>query len=106
MKEARDGDVFDIAGRRYVLGPDVDLEKEAIYDDAGRRLTDDYVATIVKNARTRGRPSLSGPGARSPQVSFRVSIDLRDRAEARAAKEHKSLSELAREALEHYLSGG
>ncbi|HET8813904.1 MAG TPA: ribbon-helix-helix domain-containing protein [Solirubrobacterales bacterium] len=49
-----------------------------------------------------GRPSL-GPGGHSPRVSFRASPDLYKAAWARADKEGRSLSELAREALTQYM---
>lgn len=49
-----------------------------------------------------GRPSLSSKG-RSPRVSFRVSMDVYKAAWKRADKEGRSLSSLAREALERYL---
>ena len=49
-----------------------------------------------------GRPSL-GPNGVSPRVSFRVPQDLLDAAWARADKEGRSLSELAREAFDRYM---
>lgn len=49
-----------------------------------------------------GRPSLSTAG-RSPRVSFRVPMDVYKAAWKRADKEGRSLSSLAREALERYL---
>jgi hypothetical protein len=49
-----------------------------------------------------GRPSLSTTG-RSPRVSFRAPMDLYHAAWQRADKEGRSLSSLAREALERYL---
>jgi hypothetical protein len=49
-----------------------------------------------------GRPSLSTEG-RSPRVSCRVPMDLYEAAWKRADKEGRSLSSLAREALERYL---
>ena len=49
-----------------------------------------------------GRPSLSAEG-RSPRVSCRVSMDLYQAAWKRADEESRSLSSLAREALERYL---
>lgn len=52
----------------------------------------------------RGRPSLSGEGASSPQVTFRLTGPLRDQAQARAETEGKTVSALAREALERYLA--
>jgi hypothetical protein len=49
-----------------------------------------------------GRPSLSEAG-RSPRVSCRVPMDVYKAAWKRADKEGRSLSSLAREALERYL---
>jgi hypothetical protein len=49
-----------------------------------------------------GRPSL-GPKGLSPRVSFRVPPDLHKAAWARADKEGRSLSELAREAFNRYM---
>jgi hypothetical protein len=49
-----------------------------------------------------GRPSLGQAGV-SPRVSFRASRDLYDAAWKRADKEGRSLSGLAREALQQYL---
>ena len=49
-----------------------------------------------------GRPSL-GPAGHSPRVSFRVPPDLYKAAWARADKEGRSLSELAREAFNRYM---
>ena len=53
----------------------------------------------------RGRPSLS-PSVRgkSPQLTIRVSAELREAATARAAAAGVSLSDLARDALEAYLA--
>lgn len=49
-----------------------------------------------------GRPSLGDKGI-SPRVSFRASPELLARAWRRADKEERSLSDLAREALERHL---
>lgn len=49
-----------------------------------------------------GRPSL-GPSGPSPRVSFRVPPDLYKAAWARADKEKRSLSDLAREAFGRYM---
>ena len=51
----------------------------------------------------RGRPSLGGKG-RSPQVTFRAPPSLRAQAEERAARDGKTVSQLAREAFEMYLT--
>ena len=49
-----------------------------------------------------GRPSL-GPAGQSPRVSFRAPPDLYKAAWARADKEGRSLSDLAREAFTRYM---
>lgn len=51
-----------------------------------------------------GRPSL-GSGV-SPRVSFRASRKLYEAARERAAEEGRSVSELAREAMERYVASG
>ena len=51
-----------------------------------------------------GRPSLES--GVSPRVSFRASRKLYDAARERAAQEGRTVSELAREAVERYLSLG
>jgi len=53
--------------------------------------------------RRAGRPSLTGQSEESPQVSFRVSQDVREKAQREAAKQGTTVSALAREALESYL---
>lgn len=84
------------------IGPDVDLDVEDVRDSQGRRIDAEYVDRVV--ARAVGRPSLTGVGRRSPHVSFRVSESTRAAAEARAAAEGKTVSQVAREALERYVS--
>jgi hypothetical protein len=49
-----------------------------------------------------GRPSLGENGI-SPRISFRASQELLANAQRRADAEERSLSDLAREALERYL---
>ncbi|MGW0231899.1 hypothetical protein ACWDWO_26630 [Actinopolymorpha singaporensis] len=56
-----------------------------------------------EGARGRGRPSLGGQG-RSPQVTFRAPPALRAMAEEQAARDGKTVSQLAREAFEMYLA--
>jgi hypothetical protein len=53
-----------------------------------------------------GRPSLTGAPVETPRVSFRVAPEVRARAAARAEAEGKTVSQLAREALEKYLAAG
>ena len=86
------------------IGHDVDLERDDVRLRDGSRLTDEVVDGIVEQVRrASGRPSLSGRPAPSPQIAFRVAPAVRDRAVAVAAQEGKSVSELAREALEDRL---
>jgi hypothetical protein len=88
------------------IGPDVDLDAEDIRLADGTRLTGEIAAQIVQGARrAAGRPSLTGPGKHSPQVSARVPAELRDAAERQARREGKSVSQLIRELLERYLAG-
>jgi hypothetical protein len=88
------------------IGPDVDLDAEDVRLSDGTRLTGEVAAQIVQDARrAAGRPSLTGPGKHSPQVSARVPAELRDAAERQARREGKSVSQLIRELLERYLAG-
>ena len=83
------------------LGPDVDLETEDLRLADGTRLTQEVADGLVAEIRSKaGRPSLGRAGTRSPSIAFRLPADLRDKAERLAEQEGKSLSELAREALE------
>ena len=79
----------------------IDLEREDVRLPDGTRLTDDVTDAIVSDVRRKaGRPSLTGASEVSPRVSFRVTPEVRDRAAAIATEEGKTISELAREALE------
>ena len=51
----------------------------------------------------RGRPSLSGEAAESPIVGFRLTPELRSRAQDLAQRRGISVSTLARQALEDYV---
>jgi hypothetical protein len=84
------------------IGPDVDLDREDIRLADGTRLTNEVADDVVEQVRrsSSGRPSLSGKPAASPQIAFRVAPSVRDRAAEVAAREGKTISQLAREALE------
>lgn len=58
----------------------------------------------LAKARRVGRPSLADSGEHSPHVSFRAPAELRRKAEERARREGKTVSQLAREAFEKYLA--
>jgi hypothetical protein len=53
--------------------------------------------------RRVGRRSLAGGAGKSPRLNVRTTHDLYERASARAAREGKTISQLAREALEQYV---
>lgn len=85
------------------IGDDVDLDEVDVRLADGTRLTPDVAERIVEQVRRGGRPSLSGRTHASPQIAFRVPVEVRDKALEVAARQHKSLSQLAREALERLL---
>ncbi|HEY2764136.1 MAG TPA: ribbon-helix-helix domain-containing protein [Pseudonocardiaceae bacterium] len=94
---------------RHEVGPDVDLDAEDIRDRQGRRITSEYAERAAEEAlelARPGRPPLGAGGQPSPRVSFRVPEQTRRRAEQLARAEGRSVSELAREALERYLDSG
>ncbi|MCW2747537.1 MAG: hypothetical protein JWP10_679 [Nocardioidaceae bacterium] len=94
----------------YIVGKDatvsgIDLDKEKFILPDGTRLTDDKADRIIERVtRGRGRPSLTGGDKHSPQIAVRVPVETRDRLAARAEREGKTLSQLAREALESFAS--
>ena len=87
---------------------ELDLENEEVHDSFGNRIDRAYVDAAVAHVHATtgvGRPSLSGDGT-SPRVSFRISEADREAARERAAREHKTVSQLAREAFHEYLQAG
>lgn len=85
------------------IGRDVDLKQQVRRDRTGRRVDDAYVERLIGASRRPGRPSLAEDGP-SPSIAFRVPASVREQAEAIAAKEGKTVSQLAREALEARLA--
>jgi hypothetical protein len=81
------------------IGRDVELTREVRRDKQGRRIDEGYVERVIGASRKPGRPALADEGP-SPSIAFRVPATLRERAEQVAAREGKTVSELAREALE------
>lgn len=75
---------------------------------ARSRVDAEYVERAVADVQARrGRRPLTDDtpaGEHSPRVSFRVPEQTRRRAEERARTEGRSVSDLAREALERYLA--
>lgn len=83
------------------IGEDVDLRRDDVRLPDGTRITEEVVDDIVEQVRRKGgRPSLTGESTVSPRVSFRLTPEIRDRAANLADSEGKTISQLAREALE------
>ena len=70
---------------------------EALADEAERGYDLDKATKV-----TVGRPSLGAKGV-SPRVQVRVDPDLAEALRARARREHRSVSEVARTALREYV---
>lgn len=62
-----------------------------------------YDLSLAKKVRV-GRPALDKGAAPSPRVSFRASPRLHRAAQERAAAEGRTVSALAREAVERYIN--
>ena len=77
------------------IGPDVDLERDDIRLADGTRLTLGIAAGIAEDVRrAAGRPSLTGPGRRSPQVSARVPAELRATFDHAMAELHNDVADM------------
>lgn len=75
-----------------------------ITDDLAEQLADEAQAGYELSGANRvGRRSLAGSRGASPRVNFRMTAELQARAQARAEREGKTVSEIAREALEQYV---
>ncbi len=75
-----------------------------ITDELAEQLADEADAGYHLTPSKRvGRKSLAGADGVSPRVNFRMTGELQARAQARAEKEGKTISEIAREALEQYV---
>jgi hypothetical protein len=83
---------------------DIDLDAEE-FIVGGERLTVARAVELAERAERRaGRPSLTAPGAHSPALNLRVSVDTKARLEAVAEAEGRRQSDVVREALEEYLT--
>lgn len=92
-----------MATDRYYLAPGPDIPDEEVVLPDGRRLTDEVrgelVAEIRETARVAGRPSLTAPGRRSPQIGVRLPEDECAAVRAAAARLGITTSEFARRAI-------
>ena len=94
--------------KEHVLGPDIDLDVEVVRDKKGRRITEARAQRLAEEALAKagvGRPSLTAPGARSPEVKARVPAELMHRLEREAKRRGASTLTLIRDALDRYLRG-
>lgn len=93
--------------KKYVAGPDIDLDTEIVRDKRGRRITEHRAQAIAAETLAKagvGRPSLTRPGATSPEIKARVPEELRQRLASAARDRGTTSSTLIREALERYLA--
>ena len=95
-----------MAKSKYVLGRDVDLDKEVIRDSQGKRITSNRAAKIVEEvlAQAVGRPSLTGPSKVSPEIKARVPEKLKKALQKEAKRQGQTTSAVIRQALEEYLN--
>jgi hypothetical protein len=93
------------SGKKYVLGKDVDLEREVVRDGRGRRITNKRAEKISEEviAQVVGRPSLTGPTKVSPEIKARVPEKLKLALENEAKRQGQTPSALIRQALEEFL---
>jgi len=93
------------SGKKYVLGKDVDLEREVVRDGRGRRITNKRAEKISEEviAQVVGRPSLTGPTKVSPEIKARVPEKLKHALENEAKRQGQTPSALIRQALEEFL---
>ncbi|MDN5851863.1 MAG: ribbon-helix-helix protein, CopG family [Actinomycetia bacterium] len=90
---------------RYTDAGDIDLDEEVVRRRDGTRITEaDADQQGQRIADRRGRPSLSGDRQHSPQIGVRLTNELDQRLTARAQREHKSRSQVVREALERHVA--
>ena len=94
-----------MANSKYVLGRDIDLDKEVVRDSRGNRITSKRAEKLVEEviAQAVGRPSLTGPSKVSPEIKARVPEKLKLALEQEAKRQGQTPSALIRQALEEYL---
>jgi len=93
------------SSKKYVLGKDIDLDREVVRDDRGRRITSKRAQKIAEEVITQvvGRPSLTGPAKVSPEIKARVPEKLKLALEREAERQGQTPSALIRQALEEFL---
>ena len=88
--------------RKYIVGPDVDLESEVVLLPDGTRLTNKLAAKMARDAikQMRGRPSLTAVAVESPQLKVRVPMKLKKAIEKEAKRRGETTSTIVREVLQ------
>lgn len=76
---------------------------QADLDQLAEEAEQGYDLRLARRVRV-GRPSLAGEGGASPRLQVRVDQELADAVRSRAAREKRSVSDLAREALRRYVA--
>ena len=88
--------------RKYIVGPDVDLDFEVVLLPDGTRLTNKLAAKMARDAikQVRGRPSLTAVAVESPQLKVRVPVKLKKAIEKEAKRRGETTSTIVREVLQ------
>jgi hypothetical protein len=90
---------------KYVLGRDINLDQEVVLGTNGRRITEARARQIARETHELvvGRPSLSSPGVRSPEIKARVPMKLKKSLQREAKRRGQTSSALVRQAIEEFL---
>jgi predicted HicB family RNase H-like nuclease len=93
------------SAKKYVLGKDIDLDREVVRDARGRRISSKRAEKIAEEVIVQvvGRPSLTGPTKVSPEIKARVPEKLKIALEREAKRQGQTPSALIRQALEDFL---
>ena len=88
--------------RKYIVGPDVDLDSEVVLLPDGTRLTNKLAAKMARDVikQVRGRPSLTAVAVESPQLKVRVPVKLKKAIEKEAKRRGETTSTIVREVLQ------
>ena len=93
------------SAKKYVLGKDIDLDREVVRDARGRRISSKRAEKIAEEVIVQfvGRPSLTGPTKVSPEIKARVPEKLKIALEREAKRQGQTPSALIRQALEEFM---
>lgn len=75
-----------------------------VTDELADQIAEEAEAGYDLSKARRGRPSLAGAAGKSPRINVRLAPDVYARARERAERENKTVSQLAREALERHVA--